>query len=127
MRLLTSASVGICALFFSMFAWAENQASSCTKDEISVWLKANEKNVSKPIYPFSALLDGHQGSVVLVLSVDDNGEVWEIAVKKSSGYADLDAAAVSALKTSKFGSPMCGGKQSAMTIEAPFHFELRDQ
>ncbi len=59
-------------------------------------------NRVKPIYPKRAKQQGWEGTVVLSFSVDANGNVFNIQVVRSSGYADLDNAAIQALQQWKF-------------------------
>ncbi len=59
-------------------------------------------NRVKPIYPRKAKQEGREGTVVLSFSVDANGNVFNIQVIRSSGYADLDNSAIQALSQWKF-------------------------
>lgn len=59
-------------------------------------------NRVKPVYPKKAKQEGREGTVVLAFSVDANGNVFNIQVIRSSGYADLDNAAITALQQWKF-------------------------
>ncbi|MEO0203091.1 MAG: energy transducer TonB, partial [candidate division WOR-3 bacterium] len=59
-------------------------------------------NRVRPIYPKKAKQEGREGTVVLAFSVDANGNVFNIQVVRSSGYADLDNAAIVALEQWKF-------------------------
>lgn len=54
-------------------------------------------DTSKPtpvIYPVSAQQAGEEGTVIVNVYVTDAGKAKKIAVAKSSGYTDLDTAAV---------------------------------
>ncbi len=48
----------------------------------------------QPAYPDAAQNNGEQGDVVLKVKVSDSGHVRAVAVVRSSGFADLDNAAV---------------------------------
>jgi len=52
----------------------------------------------EPPYPPIALQTGEQGTVVLVLSGDDEGNVISVVVKESSGFPVLDRATVDFIK-----------------------------
>jgi len=52
----------------------------------------------EPPYPLIALQTGEQGTVVLVLSGDDAGNVVSVDVKESSGFPLLDRATVDFIK-----------------------------
>jgi len=48
----------------------------------------------QPAYPDAAQFNGEQGDVVLKVRVSDSGHVRAVAVVRSSGFMDLDNAAV---------------------------------
>jgi TonB family protein len=48
----------------------------------------------QPAYPDTAQVNGEQGDVVLKMKVSDSGHVRAVAVVRSSGFTDLDNAAV---------------------------------
>lgn len=70
---------------------------------------ANRPIIKKvlPKYPKRARKMGWEGTVVLAFSVDADGNVYDIQVVRSSGYPDLDQAAIAALRQWKF-APMPG-------------------
>jgi len=49
-------------------------------------------------YPQSAVAQGLQGDVVLLLALDSKGEIQAIEIAKSSGHALLDQAAIDAVR-----------------------------
>ena len=70
---------------------------------------ANAKDCVLPEYPKSALRNGDTGTVSLALLIGTNGQVTESKVQKSSGFRDLDRAAVAALSMCKFKPAMNNG------------------
>jgi len=52
----------------------------------------------QPPYPKIALEQGEQGSVVLLLSLDETGAIASVEVKQSSGYPILDRSALEFVK-----------------------------
>lgn len=64
-------------------------------------LKQNKGN-KNPSYPLKARKEGRQGEVDLVYRVTKDGLVTDVQIAKSSGHADLDKAAVSAVSKFKF-------------------------
>ena len=48
----------------------------------------------QPPYPDVAQVNGEQGDVVLKVRVNEDGRVRNIEIEKSSGFADLDNAAI---------------------------------
>lgn len=67
------------------------------------------KQQFKPIYPRRALREGIQGTVTLLIHVDENGVPTKVEVVKSSGYFDLDYAARNAAMKSTFVPQMQNG------------------
>ena len=51
------------------------------------------KKEPKLIYPFSAQQKNHDGTAIIIFTINKNGEVDETRIHKSSGYNDLDDAA----------------------------------
>jgi protein TonB len=76
-------------------------------------------------YPNSARRRSEQGLVKLNLTVDAFGAVTEISVSVSSGFPDLDAAAVSALRSALFIPAQRDGKPAESSVELAVDFKLR--
>lgn len=55
-----------------------------------------------PVYPLNARLQKHQGEVELLYKVTKEGRVTDLQVAKSSGYKDLDDAAMKAISKFRF-------------------------
>lgn len=72
-----------------------------------------------PIYPLLARRKGLYGEVLLMVKLNKDGSIANIAVKKSSGYDILDKAALSAVKRWIF-APNIGN-----TVIVPVVFELK--
>jgi protein TonB len=56
----------------------------------------------QPPYPLSARQRGEEGSVVLETTVTPDGTATQVSIVSSSGFADLDHAAVKALRRAGF-------------------------
>lgn len=63
----------------------------------------------KPDYPTNAARNGETGTVTLALLVGTDGKVAGSRIQRSSGFRDLDKAAVTALSMCKFKPAMNGG------------------
>ncbi len=74
------------------------------------------------IYPASALALREHADVVLTVTVDADGHVSSVEVATSSGHADLDEAAVVAVRQWTFTPAMRGDRPIASRIRVPFHF-----
>lgn len=79
----------------------------------------------KPDYPKGARLRGEQGDVQLEIEVTASGAVGEVKVVSSSGYQELDEAAVKAVKAAHF-TPAKRGRQSvSSTAKITLTFKLK--
>jgi TonB family protein len=80
---------------------------------------------AKPVYPASALANQEGGSVAFSVEVDDSGRVSSVRILMSSGYDDLDAAAIAAVLGWKFvpateeGHPVKGSTIIALAFQPP--------
>ena len=75
-------------------------------------------------YPEAARRQGLQGTVVLLVYVSSGGQVMDIDVNVSSGYKELDQAAVDAVWSWVFQPEQRNG-ESVMSVETiPIKFIL---
>jgi len=83
------------------------------------WLVVHEV---PPTYPIAALRLGEAGTTIVEVRLDANGRIVDAQVRKSSGYHDLDKAAVEAVR--KFQFAPVGGKatNSGGTVLVPVVF-----
>lgn len=72
-------------------------------------------------YPPSALASREHGDVMVAVTVDIDGHVSKVDVLESGG-ADLDEAAVVAVRQWTFSPALRAGKPVASRIRVPFHF-----
>ena len=77
-----------------------------------------------PRYPESARASGAQGTTLLKLHVRADGSVDAVIVERSSGHVDLDAAAVQAVKPSRFEPARRGGDAVDQWVILPVRFTL---
>lgn len=80
----------------------------------------------RPHYPSGARLRGEQGDVVLEIHVGADGFVDKVSVVETSGFADLDAAAVKAVRAARFTPAKSGGKSVASAALMTLKFRLRN-
>lgn len=76
---------------------------------------------SAPIYPRESALRGEQGTVTILIEVEENGRISDVTVKESSGFPTLDRAAVQHAQRAWFFPP---GKGKRM-YECPIVFQLQ--
>jgi len=78
-----------------------------------------------PQYPKSALQKGLAGTTVLSIYVGLNGNPEKVEVKSSSGVAELDQSAVTAVSQWKFNPATLGSNALASWFEVPIRFEVK--
>jgi protein TonB len=74
-----------------------------------------------PVYPYESLRDKEQGTVVLLIEVDESGKPFSVTVKESSGYWRLDRVAGDWVKRYWFFGPATGKR----LFESPIIFQLQ--
>jgi protein TonB len=79
-----------------------------------------------PAYPEMARRRGQQGRVVLHVNVSAEGMPVTVAVVATSGYASLDAAAMTAVQQWRFVPATRGGTPVPAVAEVPVRFRLTD-
>ena len=79
----------------------------------------------RPDYPKGARQRGEQGDVVLEIRVNADGTVDDVKVAVSSGFAELDEAAVRAAKAAKFSPARSGHDPVASTARLKLQFKLK--
>jgi len=80
--------------------------------------------MTEPVCPEAAREQGHQGSVFVRTIADHDGSVCETTVASSSGYAELDSAAVTAARTARFSEAWSGGRPVRVEVIVPVEFRL---
>lgn len=80
----------------------------------------------RPRYPDAARRRGEEGTVVLEIAVDAQGNVTGATVATSSGSSALDSAARAAASKLKFTPASRNGAPVGGTVRIPFAFRLRD-
>lgn len=75
-------------------------------------------------YPASAVSSAEEGTVLVEAEVDINGRAVGAKISRSSGYPDLDAAALRSVAGWSFSPGMRDGKPMAQPVVVPVHFEL---
>lgn len=83
------------------------------------------KKTIRPEYPRLSRLRGEQGDVIVEIVVNERGTVDEVTVVASSGYSELDAAAVKAAKAAKFNPARADGAAVRSTARLTLNFQLK--
>lgn len=79
----------------------------------------------RPAYPKGARRRGEQGAVELEIDVAADGTVVDVSVARSSGYPDLDEAAVKAVRRAVFRPAHAGSEAIRSTVRQKFEFRLK--
>lgn len=77
-------------------------------------------------YPESARQAHEQGTVKLEFTITQDGAVANATVLKSSGFPDLDDAALEAVQTWRYKPAQQDGKPIAVVSAANIKFQLTD-
>lgn len=83
------------------------------------------KRTIRPDYPRRARQRGEEGEVTLEICVDAEGRVDAVEVVGSSGFAELDEAAVRAARAARFTPARSGDRSVASTARLKLAFRLR--
>ena len=80
--------------------------------------------MNPPRYPPAAARAGIEGTVILIIDVDANGNVTNVAVEKSSRNRDLDRAAMEAARKWRFEPALHRGAPVGVWMTLPVRFAL---
>jgi periplasmic protein TonB len=81
---------------------------------------------SQPVFPSALLRKKIGGKVVIAAVVDASGAVVKVTIKTSSGQAELDKAAITAVQKWKFKPGTRDGKPVQSTCLIPYTFEVKN-
>jgi len=81
-------------------------------------------NCEKPEYPRTSLRNEEEGTVEIRMTIGMDGSVVESSVAKSSGFKDLDRAALKALSLCHFKPAMADGKPVQSSTSIPYVWKL---
>lgn len=81
----------------------------------------------EPSYPAAALRSREEGTVVLRVEVDAQGNPTSVDVERSSRSRDLDRAARDAVRQWTFSPAVENGQPVASTVSVPVDFRIEDQ
>lgn len=96
-------------------AWAGNARSANEPDR-----RIDRSKLAPPRYPASR----HEGKVVMRLDVGSDGRVTRVGLDRSSGFEDLDQAAMAAAQGWYIEPAIEAGRAVASTVRVPVEFSL---
>ena len=92
----------------------------------SVRSKVRFENNPRPEYPRAAREAGWEGTTVLQVLVLPDGRAGSVTLYKTSGYAVLDEAALTAVKAWRFIPAMDGNFPIKSMVRFPIRFDLKE-
>jgi periplasmic protein TonB len=92
--------------------------------DIGASVDISSKNMNPPKYPPAAARAGIEGTVILIIDVDPNGNVTNVSVEKSSRNRDLDRAAMDAARKWRFNPSVVNGQKAAGRVRVPVDFSM---
>ena len=81
-------------------------------------------NRIQPRYPPQAIRQRHEGTVTLLILVGTDGSVKDVKVDKSSGFRELDRAAMDAARKWRFNPTVRNGQKVEGYARVPVNFNL---
>jgi protein TonB len=81
-------------------------------------------NNQPPVYPLTARRRGIEGTVLLRVEIHAHGHCQQVRVKRSSGHAVLDGAALEAVRQWHFVPARRGSQAVTATVDVPISFRL---
>ena len=92
----------------------------------SVRSKVRFENNPRPEYPRAAREAGWEGTTVLQVLVLPDGRAGSVTLHRTSGYAVLDEAALTAIKAWRFIPAMDGNFPIKSVVRLPIRFDLKE-
>ncbi|MBI4433086.1 MAG: TonB family protein [Candidatus Omnitrophica bacterium] len=102
------------------------QDSTTLQSVAGAWTEASPSYLKNPPprYPESARSRGEEGTVWMLVQISKEGRALAVKVKKSSGFAELDQAALEAIERWKFLPARIGAITIESQVQIPVRFEL---
>lgn len=94
------------------------------KEDHAPGIDISLRNRQPPHYPLAAIAAHHQGTVVLDVAIDETGQVRGVTVERSSGYPEIDQAAIDAAKGWRYNPGMRNGIPVGGVVRTPVNFSL---
>jgi protein TonB len=121
--MMSRAGIAGCAFAGALFALA---GSAQAQDTVGPQLDAAYHNYQPP-YPDTAQINGEQGNVVLDVQVNSNGRVRNVKIAQSSGFGDLDNAAIEGVLSWRYRPAVVDGDTVTSWTKVTIAFRLPTQ
>lgn len=100
-------------------------SSAAAPRQATVEAPPRPRRMIKPDYPRGARARGEQGEVELEIEVGANGRVAVARIVRSSGYAELDDAALAAVRDARFIPAKSGNTSVPSVARLKLRFQLK--
>lgn len=97
-----------------------------TETYVQPIFSASYLNNPPPVYPLAARRRGQEGTVIVRAEIGSDGGCRQAALKKGSGHALLDQAAISAVRKWRFVPAKRGDTAMTAWVEVPITFKLEN-
>jgi len=77
-----------------------------------------------PRYPGEAIREHHEGTAVVLVALDEKGQVTDATIEASSGFPELDASAIEAARGWKYSPAYAAGVPKKSVSRVPVMFSL---
>jgi len=114
---LSRVFTGLAFLVLALPAARADDAITPPKIDLTRWSE-------QPVYPDGAVERREQGNTVLSVDISSASKPTKVTVETSSGFADLDEAAVAAVKGLRFDAAVSHRKDIAGTMKLTIHYQL---
>lgn len=92
--------------------------------EVAASVPARYLHTPEPAYPASALEDGAEGIVLLKVRISRDGSPEEVVLERSSGFRELDRAAIAGVRRWSFIPARHGNAPIEAWMQVPIRFRL---
>lgn len=92
---------------------------------IADYTPAAYSQTPRPLYPAAARKAGISGTVIVSVSIDEHGQPVAVSKSRSCGCAELDDAAVAAVRKWRFHPAKINGQPVAARLQVPVRFALK--
>ena len=103
----------------------QSNNSSAAPHQAQIDAPPQPRQTIRPVYPKGSQRRGEQGVVELEIDVESDGTVVAVSVMRSSGFPDLDEAAVKAMRRAVFRPARAGSEAVRSTVRQKLEFRLK--
>lgn len=89
-------------------------------------IDAQYQAANPPKYPAQAIRQHHSGTSTVLVEVGADGLVHDVRISQSSGYRELDQAAIAAAYAWRYKARILSGHPAMAYLRIPVNFHLND-